>query len=175
MLTCRSRAIKFLTSFIFNFEGRQIMAREITKWSRLPSISSLQNEMNRMFDRFLGGWDLTEPLMETSMWAPPVDLAETADKIIVKAEIPGINPSEMHIAIQDNTLVIKGEKKEEKEEKGKNYYRMERHYGNFSRTIDLPNSVDPNKVTAECKNGVLEITMEKKEAVKPKQIPVKVS
>ncbi|TLD42002.1 MAG: 17.4 kDa class I heat shock protein 4 [Candidatus Jettenia ecosi] len=150
------------------------MAREITKWSRLPSITSLQNEMNRMFDRFFGGWDSTEPLMETSMLAPAVDLSETTDKIIIKAEVPGVNPNEINIAIQHNTLLIKGEKKEEKEEKGKSFYRMERRYGNFARTIELPTSVDPDKITAEYKNGVLEITMEKKEAAKPKQISVKV-
>ena len=106
---------------------------------------------------------------------PPIDLSETADKIIIKAEIPGIDPKEIDISIQGDTLTIKGEKKEEKEEKGKNYYRMERRYGSFSRSVDLPNSVNPNKVSAEYKNGVLEINLQKKEEVKPTQITVKVS
>ncbi len=149
------------------------MARDLIKWSQLPGMSSIQEEMNRMFDRFFRGGDLSE-IGTAGMWLPPIDLSETSDKITVKAEIPGMDPKEIDISIQGDTLIIKGEKKEEKEEKGKNYYRMERRYGNFSRSVDLPTSVDTNKVTAECKNGVLEITMQKKEEVKPKQISVKV-
>ena len=149
------------------------MARDLMKWSQLPGMSSIQEEMNRMFDRFFRGGDLSE-IGTAGMWLPPIDLSETPDKITVKAEIPGMDPKEIDISIQGDTLIIKGEKKEEKEEKGKNYYRMERRYGSFSRSVDLPTSVDTNKVTAECKNGVLEITMQKKEEVKPKQISVKV-
>ncbi|MGQ3686366.1 MAG: Hsp20/alpha crystallin family protein [Candidatus Loosdrechtia sp.] len=148
------------------------MARELIKWS--PTISSLQGEMNRMFDRFFKGWDLSELGLDTGAWVP-IDLSETADSVIVKAEVPGIDPKEIDISIQDSILTIKGEKKEEKEEKGKTFYRIERRYGSFSRSIDLPASIDPNKVTAEYKNGVLEITLAKKEEVKPKQISVKVS
>lgn len=147
------------------------MARELTKWSYLPTISSLQNEMNRMMDRIFREGNLTE----TGMWLPPIDLSETNDKITVKAEIPGIDPKDIDISIQENTLFLKGEKREEKEEKGKNYYRIERQYGSFSRSVVLPATVDTDKVTAECKNGVLEITLQKKEEVKPKQISIKVS
>ncbi|TLD40762.1 MAG: heat shock protein Hsp20 [Candidatus Jettenia ecosi] len=147
------------------------MARELTKWSYLPTISSLQNEMNRMMDSIFREGSLTE----TGMWLPPIDLSETNDKITVKAEIPGIDPKDIDISIQDNTLFLKGEKKEEKEEKGKNYYRVERQYGSFSRSVVLPATVDTDKVTAECKNGVLEITLQKKEEVKPKQISIKAS
>lgn len=147
------------------------MARELTKWSYLPTISSLQNEMNRMMDRIFREGSLTE----TGMWLPPIDLSETNDKITVKAEIPGIDSKDIDISIQENTLFLKGEKREEKEEKGKNYYRVERQYGSFSRSVVLPATVDTDKVTAECKNGVLEITLQKKEEVKPKQISIKVS
>lgn len=147
------------------------MARELTKWSYLPTISSLQNEMNRMMDRIFREGNLTE----TGMWLPPIDLSETNDKITVKAEIPGIDPKDIDISIQENTLFLKGEKREEKEEKGKNYYRVERQYGSFSRSVVLPATVDTDKITAECKNGVLEITLQKKEEVKPKQISIKVS
>ena len=151
------------------------MAKDLIKWSQLPSISSLQGEMNRMFDQFFKSWEFPEIGFETGTWAPPIDLAETNDKVIVRAEIPGIDPKEVDISIQGDTLTIKGEKKEEKEEKGENFYRLERRYGSLLRSIDLPSSVDTNKVTAECKNGVLEITLQKKEEVKPTQITVKVS
>jgi HSP20 family protein len=150
------------------------MGRDIIKWSQLPAISSLQNEMNRMIDHFFRGVE-SDYGMESGAWMPPVDLVENDEKITVKAEIPGINPKEINISIQDNTLIIKGEKKEEKEEKGKNYYRMERRYGSFARSINLPASVDTGKVTAEYKNGVLEISLQKKEEAKPKQINVKIS
>lgn len=151
------------------------MARDLIKWSHLPTVSSLQSEMNRMLDRFFRGGDLSDLEMDAGAWMPPIDLAETEDKFTVKAEIPGIDPKEVEISVKDNILHIKGEKKEEKEEKGKNYYRMERRYGSFARSINLPSSVDTNKVTAEYKNGVLEIALQKKEEVKPKQINVKVS
>lgn len=150
------------------------MAKDLMKWSNLPSISSLQNEMNRMFDQFFRGWDFSGLSQESGTWMPSIDLAETDTAITVKAEVPGIEPKEINISIQDNTLIIKGEKKEKTEEKGKNYYRMERSYGSFARSIDLPASVDADKITAECKNGVLEIVMQKKEEAKPKQISINV-
>ncbi|MEK6730390.1 MAG: Hsp20/alpha crystallin family protein, partial [Planctomycetota bacterium] len=108
------------------------MAKDLIKWSHLPTVSSLQSEMNRMLDRFFRGGDLSDLEMDTGAWMPPIDLAETEDKLTVKAEIPGIDPKEVEISVKDNILHIKGEKKEEKEEKGKNYYRMERRYGSFS-------------------------------------------
>ena len=95
------------------------MARDLIKWSHLPTISSLQNEMNRMLDRFFKSGDLSDFGMETGAWIPPIDLAETDEKFIIKAEIPGIDPKEIDISVKDNILLIKGEKKEEKEEKGK--------------------------------------------------------
>ncbi|WP_347275629.1 Hsp20/alpha crystallin family protein [Candidatus Kuenenia sp.] len=148
------------------------MAKDLMKWT---NVSSLQNEINRMFDQFFRGWDFSGFGQEAGTWSPSIDLAETDESVVVKAEIPGIDPKEVNISIQDNNLIIKGEKKEEKEEKGKNYYRMERSYGRFSRSVELPASVDMEKVNAECKNGVLEITLPKKEEVRPKQISVKVS
>ncbi len=151
------------------------MARDIMKWSSLPGISSIQDEMNRMLGRFFRGGDLPDFVMDSGSWIPPIDLSETGDKVTVKTEIPGIDPKEIDISIQDNTLIIKGEKKAEKEEKNKNYYCMERRYGSFSRSISLPASVDVNKITAEYKNGVLEINLQKREEIKPKQISVKVS
>lgn len=148
------------------------MAKDLMKWT---NVSSLQNEINRMFDQFFRGWDFSGFVQEAGTWSPSIDLSETDDNIVVKAEIPGIDPKEVNISIQENNLILKGEKKEEKEEKGKNYYRMERRYGKFSRSIELPASVDIDKINAVCKNGIIEITLPKKEEVRPKQISVKVS
>lgn len=146
------------------------MTRYLTKWDRLPTFSSFQEEVNRMLDDFFG--------RETAFdmgWSPNIDITENDDNITVKAEIPGIDPKDIDISIVDETLTIKGEKKEEKENKGKHYYRVERSYGSFTRTIDLPAPVMADKVKAEDHHGVLEITLPKMEKSKVKKIEVKVA
>jgi len=94
---------------------------------------------------------------------------------VLKAELPGINPDEVEIRVEDNTLYLKGERKFEKEVKEQNYHRVERSYGTFTRSFSLPNSVDPDKVAANYKDGVLTLTMPKKEEAKPKTIKINVT
>jgi len=94
---------------------------------------------------------------------------------VLKAELPGVNPDEVEIRVEDNTLYLKGERKFEKEVKEQNYHRVERSYGTFTRTFSLPNSVDADKVSANYKDGVLTLTMPKKEEAKPKTIKINVS
>jgi HSP20 family protein len=145
------------------------MKKGLTKWDKLPVFSSFQDEMNRVLDNFFS--------RETSYgmdWRPVVDVAETESDIIVKAEIPGIDPNDIDISITGDILTLKGEKKEEKENTGKCYHRVESSYGSFKRAINLPVSVDVDKVKAEGKNGLLEITLPKKEESKTKKINVKV-
>ena len=145
------------------------MKKGLTRWEKLPVFSSFQDEMNRVLDNFLS--------RETSYgmdWIPVVDVAESESDITVKAEIPGIDPKDVDISITGETLTLKGEKKEEKENIGKSYHRVESSYGSFKRVITLPASVDVDKVTAEGKNGILEITLPKKEESKAKKINVKV-
>ena len=130
-----------------------------------------KKEMDRFFDRF---FDMELPeLRMTGEWMPTVDLAETKDALVVKAEIPGIEPKEINLTLQDQVLVIKGEKKQEKEEKDEHYYRAERTYGAFARTIRLPAPVDGSKVTATFKHGVLMVTLPKAPAAKGTTIPIK--
>jgi HSP20 family protein len=141
----------------------------LTKWDKLPVFSSFQDEMNRVLDNFFN--------RESSYgadWKPVVDVAETENDIVVKAEIPGIDPKDIDISITGDKLTLKGEKKEEKENTGKCFHRVESSYGSFKRVITLPASVDVDKVTAEGKNGLLEITLPKKEESKAKKINVKV-
>jgi HSP20 family protein len=141
----------------------------LTKWDKLPVFSSFQDEMNRVLDNFFN--------RESSYgadWKPVVDVAETENEIVVKAEIPGIDPKDIDISITGDKLTLKGEKKEEKENTGKCFHRVESSYGSFKRVITLPASVDVDKVTAEGKNGLLEITLPKKEESKAKKINVKV-
>lgn len=119
---------------------------------------------NRPFSRNL------EVLKEE--WYPSVDIAETKDEVIVKAEIPGMTKEDVSISLQENVLTLRGEKKLEKEEKGKTFYRTERSYGSFVRSFNLPTAVLGNKVKAVYKDGVLQITLPKKEEVKSKEIPI---
>lgn len=142
--------------------------RALTPWSGL---STLRHEMDRLFDRF---WEGEFPTLPTAAeWAPAMDLSETKDALIVKAEIPGIEPKEIEVALQGEVLTIKGEKEEEREEKDKHYYRKERTYGAFARSLRLPAAVDGSKVTASFKNGLLTITLPKAPAAKGTTIPVK--
>jgi HSP20 family protein len=132
----------------------------------------------RDFDRLLReafSPALAEGEVSTRTWAPPVDIFENGDSLVLKAELPGINPDDVEIRVEDSTLYLKGERKFEKEVKEQNYHRVERTYGTFTRTFTLPNSVDADKVAASYKDGVLTLTMPKKEEAKPKTIKINVS
>ncbi len=104
-----------------------------------------------------------------------MDIYENGDNLVLKAELPGVNPDDVEIRVEDNTLYLKGERKFEKEVKEQNYHRVERSYGTFTRTFSLPNSIDSDKVAANYKDGVLTLTMPKKEEAKPKTIKINVS
>jgi len=130
------------------------------------------------FERFLR--DAFSPVsgegeVSTRTWAPPVDIYENGDNLVLKAELPGFNPDDVEIRVEDNTLYLKGERKFEKDVKEQNYHRVERSYGTFTRTFSLPNSVDADKVTANYKDGVLTLTMPKREEAKPKTIKINVN
>jgi HSP20 family protein len=138
--------------------------------------SILRREMDSLFDNFFRGFD-TEPF-ESRMGAfsPKVDVTEDDKEIKISAELPGMDEKDIDVSLQNDMLTIKGEKKEEKEDKGKDYYRMERSYGSFSRTIPLPVDVETDKVEAKFKKGVLSITLPKtaKAVAETKKIAVKV-
>lgn len=112
-------------------------------------------------------WSLTT-------WAPACDIFETENEVVVKAELPDIKKEDVHVSIENNLLTICGERKFSEETKKENYHRVERSYGEFMRSFTLPNFIDPNKVNAEFKDGVLCVKMAKREEAKPKQIDVKI-
>jgi HSP20 family protein len=140
---------------------------------------SFQREMNKLFDDFFGGFELSPwaPLERrlTAAFNPRVDVSETDKEIKVSAELPGMDDKDIDVSLTRDTLTIKGEKKEEKEEKEKDYYRVERSYGSFTRSIPLPVEVDTDKVQATFRKGVLEITLPKSAKViqETKKISVK--
>jgi len=145
---------------------------DLMEWRPFREVSRLRREMDRLWDDFFGpGRRALQPL--EGAWAPAVDVSETADKITVKAEVPGMDAKDIEISLVGDTLSIKGEKKAEREEKGENYHLVERSYGSFSRSLKLPAAVDADKIEATYKQGVLTVTCPKKEEVKPKAIEIK--
>ncbi len=140
------------------------------------AMSTLQREMNRLFDDFFAGFPAMRPFgwSEREMFIPPVDVRETDDKVLIDAELPGMDPKDVQVRIEGNSLILSGERKQEKEEKAKGYQRMERSFGRFEREIPLPMSVDSAKCAANYKNGVLQIELPKKPEAKPKTIQVQV-
>ena|SRR5579862_5239654 len=107
-------------------------------------------------------------------WSPPVDIFETENSLVLKADIPDVELKDIEVRVENDTLTVKGERKFEHNENSKGYHRIERSYGNFVRSFVLPETVDNEKVGAEYKNGVLTITLPKKEAAKPRQVKVEV-
>jgi HSP20 family protein len=147
----------------------------LVPWRREGNGSSaLTRQINRIFGDFgLVDDDFFAPLDANRAWGPALDVAETPESFVVKAEVPGIDPKEIDISVTGNTLTLKGEKQEEKEEKGKNWRRVERSYGSFHRSVTLPVAIKAEKIEAESKDGVLTITLPKSVEALPKKIAVK--
>ncbi len=137
---------------------------------------TLQDRINRLFDQTLKTFHPEgEEELERGTWVPAVDIHETDESFVVKADLPGMNKEDIQIDIKDSTLTLKGEKKFEEKVSKDNYIRVERTYGTFIRSFTLPQNVDSDKIKAKYKDGVLELTLPKKEEAKPKQIKVDVS
>jgi HSP20 family protein len=148
------------------------MAFELTPWRPFRELTTFRDEMDRIWNRFFGDWPSTESFR--GEWAPSLDVSETEDTLVVKAEIPGMDAKDIDISLANDILTIKGEKKQEKEEKDENYHRVERSYGAFSRTIRLPVDVQNDKIKANHRDGVLKITLPKSKKAKSKEIKIKV-
>jgi HSP20 family protein len=144
----------------------------LTRWEPFREFSTLQDRMNRLF-RETQGNSQDESLISSS-FAPAVDVYEDEHNVTLKIEVPGIDEKDIDVRIESNTLTVHGERKIEKEEKEENYRRVERQYGSFTRTFNLPPTVDAEKVQADYDKGVLNITLPKKAEAKPKQIKVNV-
>ena len=142
--------------------------RSLMPWTGMGNV---KQEIERLFDRFVDAkWDDFPAIGE---WAPSMDISETKDSLVAKIEVPGMDAKDIQIALQENLLTIKGEKKQEKEEKDEHYHRVERSYGAFTRSVRLPVAVDGSKVTATFKNGLLTVTLPKTPAAKGTTIPIK--
>ena len=134
---------------------------------------TFRGEMDRLFDDFFG---LTPARREgaSALWAPAVDVREDANNYFVEAELPGMNKEDISLELENNVLSIRGERKFERKDEGENFHFMERSYGSFYRSFSLPKNVDGEQIGAEYKDGVLTVTLPKKEEVKPKKVEIKV-
>ena len=143
----------------------------LTRWDPFRELSVLQDRMNRLFQDFAprGEQELT-----AGNFVPPVDIYEDEQSVTLKVEVPGLDPKDVDVRVENNTLTIKGERKFEKEEKEENFHRIERRYGAFARSFTLPNTVDTGKVEASYDSGILKIRLAKRAEAKPKQIKVNV-
>ena len=146
--------------------------RDLVPWSRPGDVMGLRHEMNSLFDRFFD-WRPFGEGREMSIWRPALDVSETPKEVLVKAELPGMDPKEIDISLSQNVLTLRGEKKQEKEEKDKSFHRIERSYGAFSRSVQLPSDVDPEDVDATYKDGVLQLKLKKTEKSVAKKIEIK--
>lgn len=142
-------------------------------WDDLNDLGGIQNQINRIFNSHLSGSGRNLGILEGS-WSPAVDIYESKDNILVRADLPGVAKDAIEISVEGDVLVIKGEKKVEPDKKEEEFVKSERFYGAFNRALTLPAEVDSDRVKAVYKNGVLELTLPKKEEVKPKQIKVQV-
>ena len=143
-------------------------------WDPLRDLSGIQDKMNQLFEDTFSRTRGRDESLGKGMWTPAVDIYESEDSVVVKAEIPGVEKEQISVETKDGILTLHGERKFEKEVKEENYHRIERAYGTFHRSFSLPSSVEQDRISAKFKEGVLEVTLPKKERAKPKQIKVDV-
>jgi HSP20 family protein len=158
------------------FKRKEVKMFDLMPWRRREGgdMARFRGELDDLFNRF---FDLDIPisrrLFGEGAWAPRVDLAEGKTDITVKAELPGCDAKDIDVSLEGRSITIKGEKKQEKEEKEENYHRIERAYGLFSRALTLPADVDPKKVEASFKDGILKVVLQKTKEAAGKKIEIK--
>jgi HSP20 family protein len=142
----------------------------IVRWEPLRELSSLQTDMNRLFN---AAFD-TSPAGngQARRWTPAMDLLETDEEFVLRADLPGMTESDVSVELEDNVLTVSGERKTEHEDKREGFYRMERSFGSFSRSLTLPKGIDPEAVSAQFDRGVLEVRIPKPEQRKPRKISI---
>ena len=146
----------------------------IVRWDPLRNVATLQDRINRIFNEAFADSKDFEDEVSMSAWRPVVDIFDTNNAIVIKAELPGIKKDDVSVDVKDNVLTIKGERSFSKEIKEEDYYRKERSFGKFQRSFTLPEAIEPAGIKANFKNGVLEIEVPKAEEKKPKQISINV-
>src|SRR6478672_903198 len=147
------------------------MIMNLVTYDPFRELRSLQDDVNRLFSSSFnrsGDNELTR-----GAWSPSVDIYENKDQIVLEAELPGMKPENVNISIENNVLTLHGERKFEKKDENDNFHRVERSYGSFTRSFTLPPTVSSENATAEFENGVLRLTLAKREEAKPRRIEIK--
>jgi HSP20 family protein len=145
----------------------------VIRWTPFRELASVQDRVNRLFEDALRPAYRQDEGMSAA-WAPVVDIFETDKEIVLKVELPEVQEKDVDVKVEDNVLTVSGERRMEKEVKEEHYHRIERSYGSFSRSFTLPQTVDRERIGAAYKDGMLRITLPKREEVKPKQIKIEV-
>jgi HSP20 family protein len=143
----------------------------LVRWDPIRELDSLQGDMNRLFDRFFEGGRGANG-STSGRWIPAMDLVETDDHLVLRGDLPGMTEDDVDIEIKDNVLTVSGERKSEQEERAEGYHRVERSFGRFSRSLTLPQGIDPDKVEAKFENGVLEVQIPKPAEAKPTRVQI---
>ena len=144
----------------------------ITRWDPFRNLSSLQEQVNRLFD---SSFKATADNSALTTWAPAVDIDETENELVIKADLPDVDEKDIDVRVEASMLTIRGERKFEESVKEDNYLRVERAYGSFSRSFSLPDTVNTEAIQANYKNGVLRVQLPKRAESKPKQVKINVS
>jgi HSP20 family protein len=142
----------------------------LVRWDPIRELDTVQNEMNRLFDRFFEGRPTNGSVARR--WIPAMDLAETDNHLVLRADLPGMSEDDIEIEVKDGVLTISGERKAEHEEQGAGFHRVERAFGSFSRSVSLPEGVDPKGVEANFADGVLAVKVPKPEEAQPTRIQI---
>jgi HSP20 family protein len=145
--------------------------RSLSRWEPFRGVNTLQDQINRLFT---DAFERSGEESNLTAWAPAVDIYENEHELVVKADLPDVNPKDLDIRVENNVLSIRGERNFEKKVDESNYLRVERAYGSFSRSFSLANTVNSEAIKADYHNGVLTLTIPKREEAKPKQIKVNV-
>lgn len=145
----------------------------LVRWDPARELDLLQGDMNRLFDTFFQGRGVGAAAANGSRrWVPPMDLVEAGDEFVLRADLPGLDRDELELEVKDNVLTISGERRAEHEDRKEGYHRVERSFGRFSRSLDLPEGIDASAVTADFDRGVLEVRIPKPEERQPTKIEI---
>jgi HSP20 family protein len=147
----------------------------VVRWEPFRDLLSLQDRMNRMFDESYRGRSASDDWALGGTWAPAVDIYEHEGNIVLTAELPGVDPKDVDVRVENNVLTLRGERKWSDDVQRESYHRVERAYGSFTRSFTLPNVVDTEKIKADFKEGMLKLVLPKREEAKPKQISINVA
>jgi len=146
----------------------------VARWDPFRELEDMSDRLNRVFGRSQARSDSGRERMTVSEWTPTVDISETEREYVIKMELPEVKREDVKVTVEDGVLTIQGERRLEQEERGKKYHRVERSYGAFVRSFTVPDKVDEGKVSAEFRDGMLNLHLPKSEKAKPKAIEVKV-